>query len=282
MIELANFNCTFDDGKKAMMEFFDDIVYPALTSGLVRKRGEVNNFLEHVNIMEINNRKILYGVCVKDTIIKIQSRYSENSGLISVDESYKSSPCSIFILCLKTHRMGFYKIQKGSPDIHSFKTTVEFLLKRYIREKENLPNVILNIVPIPSEEKLSNSLSQLSKIDKITYKLFSLNHGVDSSEAIENIHKLSNRINAPTVSVNFNSPQNRHEISKVIEETQGKSNIVIRGRNINGDKVVLENDNFKECVSMDKNENVDFLNIENYIIKLWERISAHKIFRLNR
>lgn len=56
---LANFNCTFGDKNCPMLEYFEEIIYPAFTSGVKRKPSKK---------MSISSIKLSYLSTVKENL----------------------------------------------------------------------------------------------------------------------------------------------------------------------------------------------------------------------
>ena len=121
---VANVNVVFGEQEEPMVYHIDDIIIPALTSGIFRESGKKTRFLfNDVSLRHFSGEYVICGLLIKDTILEIQSEYDDEVGLIETDKSMQSAPYSLFMIYLKNHRMVLVKNQKGSPDIRSFKST---------------------------------------------------------------------------------------------------------------------------------------------------------------
>ena len=124
---IADLNVVFGKEEEPLLKRMDDIVLPALQSGIIRPASENTRFLfEDCQIVEMNGELVLKGIIIKDTILDVMSEYTE-AGLRKTDKHFPSSPYSIFMIFLKNHRMVIVKNQSGSPDIRSFKTSFKYI-----------------------------------------------------------------------------------------------------------------------------------------------------------
>ena len=159
--QVANFNVVFGEDEKPMLDYFDNIVYPALTSGVIRSGTEGDDyFLYDVEVVS-NKREdaAIIGRIVKRTILDVLSDLNESGDLIEKDEHYSSAPYSTFVIYLRNHRMLYVPNQKGSPTLVNFRTTVAYILKKYVsdynsKNEENLPYALVNVVGVPSSNTI--------------------------------------------------------------------------------------------------------------------------------
>lgn len=128
--QVANFNVVFGEDEMPMLDYFDKIVYPALTSGVIRSGTDDDYFLYDVEVIS-NKREdaAIIGRIVKRTMLDVLSDLNENGVLIEKDEHYTSAPYSTFVIYLRNHRMLYVPNQKGSPTLVNFRTTVAYILK---------------------------------------------------------------------------------------------------------------------------------------------------------
>lgn len=72
-MQFANFNITFGENNSPMLEYFEDIVFPAFNGDYIRgKRDELPRyFLEDVQIKEIDDEYVMVGNYVKETEYKV-------------------------------------------------------------------------------------------------------------------------------------------------------------------------------------------------------------------
>lgn len=143
---LANFNCTFKfgDNVKPMLDYFDTIIYPALTDkSLSRdpkkksKDSKFNQFfITDVSIVQMSDGKYaLVGKHVKRTILTIKNDFEVEKGFIPVGSKQPSAPFSTFIILLHNHRLIHFPDQQGSPDIRSLASTIRSIVYDYIQKQ---------------------------------------------------------------------------------------------------------------------------------------------------
>ena len=150
-ISIANFNAVFVSGQeeKSLLEYFDTIFMPALTERRIRVSGDSSYRIMNILVQEKYNEYILSGIIVKKTILEIKSDLDEEGNLIEKDEKIPTAPYSTFVIYLKNHRMIYAENQKGSPDLRSFRATVQYILNEYIRDKheevKELPIPIIHV-----------------------------------------------------------------------------------------------------------------------------------------
>lgn len=137
--QIANFNVVFGKDEKPMLTYFDNIIFPAFTSGIT-KISDMNEFLL-TNIEVVRNQKgecILMGQFVKKTILEIKSDINAQGKLIEKDEQYSTAPYSSFAINLLNHRMIFIPNQKGSPSLANFRSAIKYIIKEFIKQQNKL------------------------------------------------------------------------------------------------------------------------------------------------
>ena len=74
---VANINIVFGKEEEPLIERVDDIIIPALTSGIVKKSGEKTRFIfEDVLLREIEEDEwVIQGLFIKDTVLDVMSEY---------------------------------------------------------------------------------------------------------------------------------------------------------------------------------------------------------------
>lgn len=246
-INIANFNLTFGVDEEPMLSHFDDIVYPAFTSGIKNEsfnEYERSIFLHNVKVENDHlDDYMLTGLIVKKTILEIKSQIEGNE-LIDTDYEYPTAPYSYFCINLKNHRMYLVKNQNGSPDIRTFQSTVLYILKEYVANKnkgildelDKLPNPYLKIIGVPFKANINEELKKVEKISSLTFKFFPLNGDTDFSESFENISLLRKDLDSKTGQVTYNSPKNINYVADLLEQTRGTVDPVLKVKYASGDK----------------------------------------------
>ncbi|CAL7874554.1 hypothetical protein [Fusobacterium necrophorum] len=248
----ANFNCVFETGDKKksypMLEFFD-VIHEA--SFLDRRYRGL--FLHEVKLIKTENAGIcLYGKIVKNTTLEIESRFDESKQkLIEIDEQYKASPYSEFILILQNHRLIFTPNQKGSPSLSNLSSVykrniLQVLKKRSVEEKilQNL-EFKLNISEIPKKAEVLKELKEFEKISLFKLDFFELNND-DLSDFFDKANEIKDRIGSKEMKQEYKNPTNKAMIAKMIQETEGKADITLVANKKDEKDVCYKNADFKE------------------------------------
>lgn len=237
---VADINLVFGKQEEPMLKRMDDIILPALNSGLKKKSSDtVEYFFEDVKIMEINGEYILGGILIKDTVLEVKSEYKD-SKLNKTDKRLKSSPYSVFMIFLKNHRMLLVKNQKGSPDIRGFSSSLREIIKEYIKnnnqeykedKSKQLPHLMLNVAGIKTAQSVRNALKDVESITELTFKFYPLNSEWDYDDVFGGIdEKIRKTIDSKKGKMVFPSPKNINGVAEIIEGTEGmvKSEMKVR------------------------------------------------------
>lgn len=228
---IADLNVVFGKNEEPLLQRLDDIVVPALKSGIMRKASENTRYLfEDCDIVEMGSEFILKGVLIKDTILDVMSEYTEE-GLRKTDKHFPSSPYSVFIVFLKNHRMLLVKNQSGSPDIRSFKTSFKYVLREYIHNENQvkreskevlLPHVKATVTGIKTSQSVKAALQDVEKVTELTFQFYPLNAEWDIDPIFggidESIRKV---IGSKRGKMIFPSPESKDGVADVIEQTEG-------------------------------------------------------------
>lgn len=110
-MSLADLNVVFGKEEEPLLKHIYDIVLPALKSGFKRevKRNTKFIFL-NIELKEITeNNYAICGIIIKDTVLDVNSTYSDEYGLVPEDIHISSAPYSLFILYLNNHKMALVK-----------------------------------------------------------------------------------------------------------------------------------------------------------------------------
>ncbi len=232
-VQVANFNVVFLEEKEEapLLKYFDNIVVPALQSGIKKESGDATFLFTDVEVMEDKEQGyVLAGKIVKKTIIEIKSDLDDNEELIEKDEKYSTAPFSAFVIYLRNHRMLFVPNQKGSPNIKNFSTTVKFVLAEYIKrhnkkqeKKEALfPFPAINIVGLPLRSNIEEALKEVVKINKVTLRFYPLNGDQEFCEMFgELMSDMRKMVDSPKSDVILKSPGSISGVIELIEKSDG-------------------------------------------------------------
>lgn len=268
---VANINMVFGKDEEPLIKRVDDIVVPALKSGIKRKVGDKTKFIfSNVVLREITKDEwVIQGLIVKDTVLDIMSEYSPDTGLEKTEKHVNSAPFSLFIIYLKNHRMLLVKNQNGSPDIRSFSATFKFILNEYVK-KENLnseqntdiaklPRPMIFVSGIKTATSVKETLKDVEKINQLILKFYPLNAEWDYDPIFGDIdQKLRKKAQSKKGRMIFTSPQSKEGVADIIEGTDGvvKSvmKVTYKGRaDADGKKRTgtIQDDQISEVMSID-------------------------------
>ncbi len=257
-VSVANFNLVFYEREfeRGMLDYFDEIVMPALTYGYFRKNGDTTYLFMNIKVIEKYGDFALTGIIVKKTVLEVKSDLTPDGRLIEVDEKYPAAPYSTFIIYLKNHRMVYVENQKGSPNLKSFRATMQYALNKYVKEKmlkmneiekENYPIPILSVVGIPCREKLEKVLKDVEKINKLTLRFYPLNGDLDIIGALDGFSAdLRKLVDCKNGDIILKSPKNVKGVIELIEKSEGTVEPILQVTFPGKRKVTINNDNMSE------------------------------------
>lgn len=269
---MANFNCTFGNENKPMLEFFTEIIYPAFTTNTIREVGEDKYFFQDVKLQEINNgRIVLKGILVKKTKLEVKTEYDLNTGTIKfTDKLYDSAPISIFTLFLDNHRMLYTPNQKGSPNIRSFAATIKYMVRVRIREfnknlknEERIPVPVIEVVDIPSEKTISEKLKNVKHISKLKFKFFNKNGDINTEDAFEWMEDDLKELGAKNSEIIITSPTKFDKVAQRIDQSKGYANVSLKVVYESGAQGSLDNKSMSEKYPIEYPEGTSIENVSN-------------------
>ncbi len=264
--QIANFNVVFGENERPMLDFFDTIVFPALTSGITKKLGDNELLFKNIEITQNDNNFVLTGKIVKKTVLEVKSDLNEEGELIEKDEKYSTAPYSTFVINLLNHRMIYMPNQKGSPSLTNFRTAVSYIMNTYIRQEnikledgKKLDYAIVNIVGIPSVRSMAELLDNVEKVNSLTLKFYPLNGDMDYTDAFgllsNNVRK---ELDCKTGSITYNSPKSIAGIKNVLVKAAGTIEPIIKVITKGKSKATLKDYEFAEKYEIDVGDKKDF------------------------
>lgn len=258
-VTIANFNVTFGDEDRPLLEYFETILYPALTSNLRRNyrlsgANDKYYFLDIELVEDLDGDFTLTGKLVKETIVEVKSKM-QGDQLISADEKYPSAPYSVFYIYLKNHRMILIKNQKESPDIKSFKVTVREILSKYVKGKNQeiknkgegsfLPYARVEVVGIPMRKDIEVILRDVKKIRKLKMRMFPLNGDLKLNGIVQGLSNDMRRLTgSKTGNITLNSPESKTGVVELVDASQGVFETTIEVEYDKGDKGVIKDNEY--------------------------------------
>lgn len=284
---IANFNCTFGKKNEPMLNHFFDVILPAFSEEPKGKRNSF--FFENVKLTNVKGEYALAGLIVRRTTLEVKSRYI-NGELIKTNEIYPSDPYSYFVINLQNHRMVLVKNQKGSPTLSNFSSLAKEVLKDFISRKnvdlpenEKIPQVLLNVVAIPFKGAILEELKRVKKINNVTLRFYPLNGDIMDNETVEHLTEALKSLGSKTGAVRFNTPTEKENVAKVVEDTKGLMKPTIQVEYKNGTKGTLRDGSFTEVMNIQVEETESFgKNIDTITGKVINKEEFNEVSEENR
>ena len=282
--KIANFNLVIGQDEP-MLEYFDTLVFPAFTSGIIKKEKDAEYTFSGVSINHsIENDYVLVGKIVKKTVLEIKSDLNEKGELIEKDELYSSAPYSTFVIYLRNHRMMLVPNQKGSPTLGSFRSTSYYLLNEYrkrINSKEEnqdkIPELDLTVVGIPSALNIKEILGSVDKVNELKLKFYPLNGDIDMTGLFSSITSgIREVVGSKRGEIVLRSPKNMEGITKVLEESAGTVEPIITSTTKEKTKIRIREADISEKHKLKLRETKDFKKENQDIIDESARITTLK------
>lgn len=287
-ISVANFNVVFIDGQdeRPLLEYFDTILMSALKSNFVRESGDSSYLFLNVDVLlDGQGEYVLVGNIVKKTILEVLSDLDENGELIELDNHYPSAPYSTFVIYLKNHRMIFAENQKGSPSIRNFRTTVKYVVDKYVRiqnaklksaGKSELPIPVINVVGIPTREKLEDTLKKVAKINELKLKFYPLNGDLENAGLFTRmLGKIRTKAGSKKGEFILRSPENIVGVMDIVSETDGVVEPIFKVTYPDGTTTTIKNDMISERKQIDV-EGESFSDEMNKLVEKGKEIDSIK------
>lgn len=214
---ILNLTCKF--GSKDLLDLANEIIIPAFKSNLERKYGATRYLLIDVQIADIGeegrSEKAIYGRFIKDTILKSEQILTSDKQLIEQNLAIQSSPSAFFVLLLKDHRLIYLAETAYAPDYKTFASTLQWIFRKKRRshinelfkkapqnlkseeklalkkqiENEFVPNVTVNLFPIPTNESMTKFIDRYSTLKSIKFKINRSNAEINPATAWQAIEE---------------------------------------------------------------------------------------------
>ena len=273
--QVANFNVVFGEDESPMLDYFDSIIYPALTSGITKTLDDNVFLFKDIEIStQYVDKYVLTGKLVKKTILEIKSDLDEDGELVEKDERYSSAPYSSFAINLLNHRMMFMPNQKGSPTLANFRTTVKYVLSEYVKNQNSqldnekkLEYALINVVGIPSARSMDELLDNVEKVTSLTLRFYPLNGDMDFSTAFGILTKdMRNEVGFKNGEIVFKSPKSISGIKSILEKAAGTIDPIIKVITKGKSKAILKDYELLERYDIDVDEKSSFSEETNQLV----------------
>ena len=281
--ELEFRNLVVRFGSSVLADYADEIVFPAFTGRRVRNYGSnFYRFIEVEFVTAASGEECIVGRFVKNSTLSREQIYDEEKGLRRDKRTLKTSPTSIFVLIIDTHKLLYYREFGNSPNVDEFVTTLrKFLFSArddYIdQELKSLPDEerdddlsrsrgdiagqidvpFVSAIPLPAEGKIAEALAQFSILQSFTVKFALTNNEIDNDEFFEEVRVKRDQIGAKGATLTYSDAKNgltkdaaESEIVKASETANAE--VKLRGRDNAGSKLSVTNEEFRLKVSVNE------------------------------
>lgn len=230
-LEFANFILRFGDDR-VLLDLAEEIVIPAFTSpDLERSYGETKHFFHDVEILNFGDDEhptlCIAGRYIKDTFVKREQVFNDATDrLVKDTDSLQTSPSSIFILILNSHRLMYFKETSYAPSLLTFQKTISVFLKQKYQEFIDLQHEQtgieksqlyreydpphLEIVPLTNEESISEFVNQYELLKTVEIKLLSTNNELDNNGFFEKARQAKDAVQSNVTTITHNNGKNGH------------------------------------------------------------------------
>jgi len=293
----ANFNVTFGKDKKPLLDCFETIIYPALTSDITKQgyneNGKIELFFDEVKVTQLDNGEyILTGYFIKDTFVKVETIH-DGERLVVMNKKYPTSPYSIFVLFLKNHRVVLYQNEQQSPNLRSFNATVRDILQKYIKtyneklnekEKEQkLPKASVHIVGLPlMAANIEEQLISVEKITEMRVKLYPLNGDCEFNDIFASMRRINECVDSKNSKYVLSSPKSKKGVSTVIANSNGLVDITLDVKYKNGSEGKIKSEHFTEKIPFKTDTNDFFAQVNQISNKSLEMPEMKKCSEENK
>jgi hypothetical protein len=272
-LEFSNFILKFGENHN-LLDFVEEIVIPAFTQKLERSYGETRHFIHDVQILNFGNEEdpipCIAGRYIKDTVIKREQIFDEDADELKKDlQSLNTSPSAIFVLILNNHRLIYFNETAYAPNTYAFRVTAikfikekyqDFIDDLYVRFQHEGTTIVdlyrryspptLEIVPLTSNESISEFVNQFGLIKTVEIDLLTTNNEIDNNEFFKQIRASKEEAHSSMTTITHKNTMeglSKGVITRQLESAlnQGNSKVKLKGKDKQGNKLEGNNDNFK-------------------------------------
>ncbi len=278
-VEIANVTIKFGE-ELNLLDMFDETVKPAFFSGFKRTFGQTKYFFHQVEVVTLDASLPVVGIVgrfVKDTVLEREQIY-EDGDLVNATGELASSPSSVFLLILNSHRLLFLREHRGSPPISAFETTLARFLKKShqafvrsrAREKDPetgkrllkadvlklYPYPEVEIMPIASEESMEKFIQRFKTLELVKIRLLPTNSELDNDPLFKKLRSGGERIKSTATVLNYENKKGLNKSEAVSQMAaaakQGNHQFRLVGHESTGEKLIGNNEHFKVQIPIDK------------------------------
>lgn len=305
-VAFANFNLRFGP-KLALVDLWQEIVYPAFKHPLVRETKAANFHITDVELLHLDKDLFIVGRFVKDTRITREQIFKDGE-LISAIAQLDAAFSSRFVLKLSTHSLIWAPETRLAPSLASFHATIAKSLGYYwkkhlentlrieypshkrterkvLRAKlmERFPPPVLDIVAYPSERSVSDFLSTIALLTEVTYRIVDPNPHYDGADTSAMLLGMKQSITAKTASLRFNDADglDKEVAAEQIADLTGTGIVDtrVRGKGVHGEDITGDAETMQVKVHVDQlpESNIETAKILNDALDTQQQSGAFKL-----
>lgn len=144
-VHFANFICHVGDAELA--DVLEEIIIPAFETDKTRVFREIKYFLHQVAVTKLvmpegKEEPAIIGRLIKDMVVRSEQQFNSTTGrLLKARQQMHTSPSSLFVLLLNSHKLIYCYETANAPGLDAFKSTISTFLsharENFVREVHN-------------------------------------------------------------------------------------------------------------------------------------------------
>lgn len=287
-LEIGNLVCRVGL-QKVLLDIFEDIIWPSIeVKDRYRSYGATKfKFLSnHLIKLGMDGTTPVVGMVgrfVKDTVLSREQVLVNDSEIVHDPQSMRSSPASLFLLILNTHRLIYVKETRFAPSLSEFKGTFEHYVRMGIRDYINFTvsqlkrterkkararlkgefiSLKVSLNPITCKDSIEEFVDRFRKIQTLKIKSEEVNNEIDNSEFLEGFRAQKTRLKSSSAVLihrsNDGLDQNEVKSELHVASKLGNQTVVISGEDDNGNFLTGDSENLavrKSITELSQNTN---------------------------
>ncbi|MEK7952798.1 hypothetical protein [Luteolibacter soli] len=268
-LEVANFVVKFGDHLN-LVDLFEEVVAPALTDDTLRRSFTGTHYLLHEpRLVNLKDDLGVVGRLVKDEVIASEQQLIENE-LRPTEDTLHSSPSSLFLLVVGSHRLIYVRENTGSPSVGTFQATLAKFLKlkhkafidfqskiehpgigrmqkKQLVEKYPYPSI--SITPIANEGSVEDFIKKFARLKSITTTLKKTNSEFDNDGLFDQVRTSQDLLKSTKTTLRYENKEglNKDEATKQVAALakQGNHDLQLNGVDFGGSEMKGDEDSLK-------------------------------------
>lgn len=133
-VHFANFICHV--GNAELADVLSEIIIPAFETDKTRAFRDIRYLLHEVKVTDLSMHPgeevpVIVGRLIKDMVVRSEQQFDASSGqLLKAKQQMHTSPSSVFVLLLDSHKLIYCHETPNAPGLDAFKSTIASFLSR--------------------------------------------------------------------------------------------------------------------------------------------------------